>query len=240
MSKINPAVKAFTVLICGLLISFSYSVLLNSILIGVCLMLLLLSGVRPLSILKILLPATLAAASLFFAALMHPGAPLASHESSSLNFGVMSSSMTSFSNAVQLALRIYAYAFLGMLFALTTDAEEFIYSLMQQCRLSPKFAYGVLAAYHLLPTLKREYATIRMAYKVKGCRVTPLSFSPVFSMLVNTMHWSENVAMAMESKGFDGTFNRTCYIKMSVHWYDYCFFMFFTSMVLIMLYTSFL
>ena len=232
MSKINPSVKAFTVLVCGLLISFSYSARLNGLLILVCLALLAGSRVRMASVVKILIPATLAAASLFFAALLHtgnaPGAPV----TGSLNFGVMSYSMTSVSNAFQLALRIYAYAFLGMLFALTTDSEEFIYSLMQQCRLSPKFAYGVLAAYHLLPTIQREYASIRMAYKVKGYRITPLSFNPIFSMLVNTMHWSENVAMAMESKGFDGTKNRTYSIKMAVQWYDYCFFILFTSMVI--------
>lgn len=232
MSKINPSIKAITVLISGLLISFSYSALLNSLIIAACLILLLCSKVRISSVFKILLPATLAAVSLFFAALMHTGGAPDGHVSGSLNFGVMSYSMTSVSNAVQLALRIYAYTFLGMLFALTTDAEEFIYSLMQQCRLSPKFAYGVLAAYHLLPTIQREYSNIRMAYKVKGCRITPLSFKPIFSMLVNTMHWSENVAMAMESKGFDGNKNRTYYIKMAVQWYDYCFFFLFTTVVL--------
>lgn len=234
MLKINPSIKAATVLIGALLISFSYSPLLNSIIIGVCLMLLLVSKVRITSILKILIPATLAAASLFFAALMHTNGSMAEHASGSLNFGVMSYSISSFYNAVQLALRIYAYAFLGMLFALTTDAEEFIYSLMQQCRLSPKFAYGVLAAYHLLPTIQREYASIRMAYKVKGCRISPLSFKPIFSMLVNTMHWSEHVAMAMESKGFDGSINRTYSIQMSVRWYDLCFFILFTAMIVIL------
>lgn len=142
MLKINPSIKAATVLIGALLISFSYSPLLNSIIIGVCLMLLLVSKVRITSILKILIPATLAAASLFFAALMHTNGSMAEHASGSLNFGVMSYSISSFYNAVQLALRIYAYAFLGMLFALTTDAEEFIYSLMQQCRLSPSSHMG--------------------------------------------------------------------------------------------------
>lgn len=234
MSRINPSVKAIAVLFSGLLLSFSYSARLNTTIIGVCLILLLFSKVRPTSILKILLPATLAAASLFFAALMHTGNAPVSHVSGSLNFGVMSYSMTSLYNAVQLALRIYAYAFLGMLFALTTDAEKFIYSLMHQCRLSPRFAYGALAAYHLLPTLRREYASIRLAYKVKGYHISPLSLRPIFSMLVNTMHWSEDVAMAMESKGFDGTTGRTCYIRMTVHWYDLCFFILFTGMVLLL------
>lgn len=238
MSKINPSVKALTVLVSGLLLSFSYSVLLNSVVIGVCLILLLVSKVRVTSILKVLLPATLAAVSLFFAALLHtsqaPAASVPVSVTESLNFGVMSYSMTSLYNAVQLALRIYAYAFSGMLFALTTDAEEFVYSLMQQCRLSPKFAYGVLAAYHLLPTVKREYASVRMAYRVKGYRVGPLSLRPIFTMLVNTMHWSEDVAMAMESKGFDGTTDRTCYTQMSIHWYDLCFLGLFVGMVLMM------
>lgn len=224
MRKINPAVKALTVLCSGLILSFTYALSLNLFVIVSCLLLLAFSRVNWKTVWKIFLPATLAAASLFFAALFHTGrGAVPAVGAGSLNFGVMSANVTSVSNAVTLSMRIYAYAALGMLFALTTDSEEFIYSLMHQFRLPPKFAYGVLAAYHLLPTMKREYASIRLAYKVKGCAVSPFSLKPVFSMLVNTMHWSENVAMAMESKGFCEDGKRSFYVVTGVKWTDLAF-----------------
>ena len=40
---------------------------------------------------------------------------------------------------------------------------------------------------------------------------------PVFTMLVNSVRWSESVAMAMESKGFCGTASRTYYTVPKVH-----------------------
>ena len=43
---------------------------------------------------------------------------------------------------------------------------------------------------------------------------------PVFTMLVNSVRWSESIAMAMESKGFCGEAPRTYYTVPRVHWYD--------------------
>lgn len=222
MERLNPFLKAVTVTLAGIIISFSYSVAANGgVILAGLILLVFFSKARLSSMLKIMIPATLAAGSLFFSVLFHSGGEEVL--SGSMNFGVMSYSMTSLTTAVQLALRIYAYTMLGMLFALTTDAEEFVYSLMHQCRLSPKFAYGVLASFHLLPLVKREYATVRLAYRARGYKVSPLSLRPVFTLLVNTMHWSENIAMAMEAKGFDSDGRRTYYQMTYVRWYDWVF-----------------
>ena len=59
--------------------------------------------------------------------------------------------------ALQLATRLLAYAGLGMLFALSTSGEFFIASLLHQCHLPPRFAYGILAAFHLMPGMVREF-----------------------------------------------------------------------------------
>ena len=40
------------------------------------------------------------------------------------------------------------------------------------------------------------------------------------TMLVNSVRWSESIAMAMESKGFCGEAPRTYYTVPRVHWYD--------------------
>jgi len=222
MERLNPFLKAITVVIAGILLSFSHSAVLNgAVFFSGLLLLLVASKAKIWQIAKIMIPATLAALSLFFSVLWSGGNTEALARS--LDFAVMSRQMTSFGTALQLGLRIYAYAILGMLFALTTDAEEFVYSLMHQCRLAPKFAYGVLSAFHLVPVVKREYETVKLAYKARGYKVSPLSLRPVFTLLVNTMHWSESIAMAMEAKGFDGDGKRTYYHDIKISWYDILF-----------------
>lgn len=221
MRKINPSVKAATILLCGLIISFSYSVKWNGILLLVCLISLLFSRVSVKKMLSILLPATLAAASVFMAFLVHGEGEAVVIAEGSKNFLQVSAGAGKLSDAMALGMRIYAYAMLGMLFSFTTDSKDFMYSLMQQCRLSPKFAYGVLAAFHLLPMIRREYSQVRLAYRVRGYRLYPWSLKPAYSALVNAMHWAENIAMAMESKGFEENQERTYYRRIMVRPVDF-------------------
>lgn len=72
--------------------------------------------------------------------------------------------------ALQLATRLLAYAGLGILFALSTEGDFFIASLLHQCHLPPKFAYGILAAFHLMPGMAREYAQVRTAFAARGLK----------------------------------------------------------------------
>lgn len=237
MEKLNPFLKGATILICGLILSFSYSVMLNCCIIIVCLILMLFfSKTKVSSVFKIMIPALIAAVSIFFTGLLYTNNNTLDAATVSklgnLNFEVMSYSMTSSYNAVQLASRILAFAGLGVLFALTTNAEEFVKSLMHQCKLAPKYAYGVLAAFHLLPGIKEEFGNVKMAFKVRGINVSPFSIKPIFAMLVNITYWSENVAMAMESKGFNGDGKRTFYTVTYIKWFDWCFFSAMISMII--------
>lgn len=218
MKQINPSVKVITILVSALIISFSPSVLWNAIIIAICFVSLLASRCLSRKVLNVLLPATLAALSIFMAMLLHGSNSEEVFESSG-NFLVVSSSASNMNDAMAVALRIYAYAFLGMLFSFTTNPQAFIYSLMQQGHLDAKFAYGVLAAWNLLPMIKREYGQIKLALEIRGLKTW--SAKPLFTALVNAMHWAENVAMAMESKGFDENADRTYYIKLSVRYYDF-------------------
>lgn len=220
MRKINPSVKVIVILLSALIISFSPSVFWNVVIIALCFISLLLSGCLSRKVLNVLLPATLASLSIFTALLLRGGGGEEVFESSG-NFLVVSSSASNIEDALAVALRIYVYAFLGMLFSFTTDPQAFVYSLMQQCRLDAKFAYGVLAAWNLLPMIKREYDQTKLAILVRGVKLCPWSMKPLFTALVNALHWAENVAMAMESKGFDGNEARTYYIKLQVRYYDF-------------------
>ena len=121
--------------------------------------------------------------------------------------------------------KIIAYAGLGILFALTTDGEEFIASLIHQCKLPPKFAYGIIAAVNIMPHMLNELENVRLAYKVRGIKAGYFSPKVLFTMLVNSVRWSESLALAMESKGFSqaGERNRTYYSVTKIHYYDFIF-----------------
>lgn len=220
MNRWNPFYKALAILIAGVLLSFSYSVLLNLLLFAVCMALILAFPQKSRKQLAwIMIPVSIAAVSLFMTGFLHPASGTGTKEAakdagttfSSYNFSAMTAAAGSLYNALQLASRVLGFAGLGLLFAFTTDGEEFILSLMQQGHVKPKFAYGILAAFHLMPDIKREYSAAKLAYRVRGIRLPVFSLKPLFASMVNCIHWSENLAMAMESKGFDGDGGRTAY-----------------------------
>lgn len=227
MESLNPSLKALTVLLCALLLSFTYTLSVNLTVLGICAMLLLLCSRASLGrMVRILLPAVLAAVSIFFTGLVFGSAATdtaATVSPSTLEFGVLSYSLDSLELALQLATRLLAYAFLGILFSLTTDGEDFVRSLMAQAHLKASYAYGVLAALHLIPRLHQEFRAVQRAYRARGIVIHALSFGPVFSTLVTTIQWAEKVSMAMESKGFDGNAPRTCYRQIAVHARDWIF-----------------
>lgn len=228
LENLNPSVKAGTVLISVILLSFQYNVALNmTVFLFSILLLLIFSEARISSLAKILIPACIAAFGMFMMGLYYSkGNSLTSAEVSELStlpYMVRATMSTNFYSALQLGSRILSYAGLGILFALSTDGEMFIRSLMHQCHLSPKFAYGILASFHLMPSMVREFGQARLALRTRGMNVGIFSLKPIFSMLVNSVRWSESLAMAMESKGFAGNESRTFYQVPHTHWYDWTF-----------------
>ncbi|MDO4483623.1 MAG: energy-coupling factor transporter transmembrane component T [Clostridia bacterium] len=225
LERLNPSVKAGTVLICVLLLSFQYITLLNTAVLAVCLLLLVFfSDARLKSIAALMAPALVAAFGLFMLGLYYAKDGAVTSDLSSLDsipFALRAAMSRNLETALQLSTRLMAYAGLGILFALTTRGEDFVISLMHQCRLSPKFAYGILAAFHLMPGMVREYRQVQLAFAARGIKTGPVSVKVIFAMLVNCVRWSESVAMAMESKGFTGTWARTHYTVPRIRWYDW-------------------
>lgn len=226
LEKWNPCIKAVTILVSVIMLSFAYVIPLNLLVFGISLVLLIFfSDAKIKNILAILAPAMIAAFGLFMMGLYYArGNSITSVEMESLSavpYAVRAAMSQNLETALQLSTRLLAYAGMGIFFALSTDGELFIYSLMHQCRLSPKFAYGILAAFHLMPNMVREYKNVRIAFRVRGVHAGILSLKPMFTMLVNSVRWSESVSMAMESKGFCPDAPRTCYCVPKVHWYDW-------------------
>lgn len=228
LEKLNPAVKAATVLLAVVMLSFQYIITLNLCVFFISLMLLIFfSDAKLKRIMIILIPAFIAAFGLFMMGLYYAkGSTVMTEEISSVSslpFAVRAAASRNLETALQLSTRLLSYAGLGIFFALSTDGDAFVKSLIHQCHLSPRFAYGILAAFHLMPNMAKEFRAVRTAFEVRGIRTSFLSTKVIFTMLVNSVRWSECVAMAMESKGFSGERDRT-YLEVSrVRWYDILF-----------------
>ena len=215
LEKINPFIKVVTILVCAILMALTSTWKLNlAVLIAALLALLLLSNCKLSSLVKTFVPVILLAGAVFVSGMSY-GKSAA--QSASIY------DVASMDSALLLSTRILAYVGMGMVFALSTDQKEFIMSLMHQAHVKPKFAYGVLAAVNLIPTLRREWDEVNLAYRARKKRTGLLPIGPLFNTLVNGIRWSENVAMAMESKGFDGDGSRTFAITTRVRAGDICF-----------------
>jgi energy-coupling factor transport system permease protein len=115
-----------------------------------------------------------------------------------------------------IALRVLAIALPGVIVLAATDPVDLADSLVQQLRLSPRFAYGTLAALRLLPLLAQEWDVISMARRARGVDAggSPLAAlrlfaSQVLSLLVAAIRRGTRLATAMDARGFDSGLART-------------------------------
>ncbi|MEO8273907.1 MAG: energy-coupling factor transporter transmembrane component T [Chloroflexota bacterium] len=99
-----------------------------------------------------------------------------------------------------LAARIVAIVSVGAVFALTTDATRLIDSLVQLAGVSPRFAYGLLAAYQAVPRLADDLGTLRAARRLRGLR----EWHPrlLVGLLVRAIRHADQLSIAMDARGF--------------------------------------
>ena len=180
LEKINPFIKVVTILVCGILMALTSSWKLNlAVLIAALLALLLLSNCKLSSLVKTFVPVILLAGAVFVSGMSY-GKSAA--QSASIY------DVASMDSALLLSTRILAYVGMGMVFALSTDQKEFIMSLMHQAHVKPKFAYGVLAAVNLIPTLRREWDEVNLAWKPHVCHHNAGSCRRY--LLCRALHWT--------------------------------------------------
>lgn len=118
--------------------------------------------------------------------------------------------------AATVAVRLAGVALPGLYFVATTDPVDLADSLVQQWRASPRFAYGALAAFRLLPLLGQEWRTIAAARRARGVdagrdpvRALRLFGSQVFTLLVVAIRRGTRLATAMDARGFDAGVERS-------------------------------
>ena len=119
---------------------------------------------------------------------------------------------------VAIACRVIAIASVGAVFSLTTDPTRLVDSLVQQARVSPRFAYGALAAYGAIPRFGEDLATLRQARRVRGLRG---GWHPglLIGVLVLAIRHGDRMALAMDARAF-GSGRRTFYRPIAWSWLD--------------------
>lgn len=123
-----------------------------------------------------------------------------------------------------LVSRLYVYVTAGACVSFTTSALKLVQSLEQNFRLPAKFVYGLLAALNLIPRIKREVRTIRIAGQMRGITLHWWSPRLYFKAILAASQWADQLAQAMETHGFVEGRPRTFAHRIVVSKRDWFFF----------------
>jgi energy-coupling factor transporter transmembrane protein EcfT len=220
MRSLNPAIKFVSLLIPTFFLAAKPDPLINFAVFLLCLLLTVVSKVKAKTLIGLYIPIFIMAFGMFMTGFKFTSAEALPINAAALNIG-------SFAlwNGLIFSSRVLAYASLGLLFALTTDKIEMIHSFAKQFHLPQIFAYGLLAAWGVFPHMAEEYRRSRSAFNARGEH--PMAFSPALlrPLLVKSVQWSEELSIAMESKGFDSNAKRTQFNPPQIHFRDIMFFM---------------
>jgi energy-coupling factor transport system permease protein len=112
-------------------------------------------------------------------------------------------------NGAGLGVRLLAIVLAGLLATATTQPTDMADALVQQLRVSPRFAVGALAALRLMPILSREWQVLAMARRARGVDAgrSPIAAARLFAsqllaILVTAIRRGTRMALAMEARGF--------------------------------------
>lgn len=230
LESINPAIKAITVCITGILLAFLYDPVTPFIyLVFTIIITFTLSSISIKRWLLLFTPFVFLSLGFAWMTMLYTGDKFSGGEVvfAFWWFEVTSDTMMV---AMSLALRSLCFTALSFMFVLTTDSTRFMLSLMQQLKLPPNLTYGILAGYRFLPTFRHEFVVLRQAHRIrgvgkpKGVKERLLQFKRyLIPLMANAIRKAERVAIAMESKGFTGSTDRTHYERLTVKRRDWLF-----------------
>lgn len=122
--------------------------------------------------------------------------------------------------------RVLACGMVSALFALTTDPGRLVRALMSHLRLPAAFGFALLQAMHIVPDLRRELLTLRMARAMRRgrkMRRIPGSgeiLSLAIPLLAFAIRRATRAAIAMEARGLCPGRHRTHLAQAPVGWVD--------------------
>ena len=200
----NPGMKLFLVILIALEISFTENLVVNLILIAVSFIYIIFQKISFKAFLALIFVPLLPAVAMFVSQLMYGTA--------GIGFAWI------------LFTRIYAYVFLGATFTLTSNITDLALALEQDFRLPSKFAYGVLAAFNLVPKIRQQVKIIKTSALMRGEVLHVWSAKLSFKAILSSIQWSQNLAEAMTSHGFVEDAPRTHYKVIKITWQDWSLF----------------
>ncbi|MGM7703408.1 energy-coupling factor transporter transmembrane component T family protein [Pseudalkalibacillus sp. Hm43] len=166
-------------------------------------------------------------------------------ETTWFKFGLIHITEESFYRGIHLGFRALIFATLGLTFTLTTRPVNLFYSLMQQAKLKPKYAYSFMAGMRLIPIMIEEFFTIRNAMRVRGVQqqrgIRSFFFKlksysiPLLSQSIRRAH---RIAVAMEAKRFSDATKRTFYYQIGYSKTDGLFILSFVALILLSYYSA--
>jgi energy-coupling factor transport system permease protein len=158
--------------------------------------------------------------ALFYAA---PAQPVAS-------WGPLVLSREGIAYGLAIMFRLLAIFVISLMFTLTTDSTAFLQALVQRAHVSPRFGYGIIAAYRFVPLFDGQLASIRAAHRVRGVKSGggPATqyrrlVGHMVPLLAGGIRHAERVALAMDARGFGASSVRTYYRRSMFGWRDAAF-----------------
>lgn len=212
----NPGMKLLLVMLIALEISFTQSLIVNIILITISFLYILTQHVSMKALFGIILWPLFPAVGLFVSQWLYGSA--------GIHFAWI------------LFTRIYAYVFLGATFTLTSSITDLSLTLEQDFHLPSKFAYGVLAAFNLMPKIAEEVRIIKTSALMRGEALHFWSPKLYFKSILSSIQWSQNLAEAMTSHGFVEDYERTHYKVIRITAIDWALFVVLLAAVQVLLF----
>jgi energy-coupling factor transport system permease protein len=239
LHEVNPSIKAFAVVISILILSLFFDPITPLVTILWSIMVTFIFGrVSFKKWLLLFAPFLFIAFIYVWSTMLFPR--LQAGDSVLWQWGFLTMTAEGFQRGISLGLRVLSFATLSIMFTLTTKPTDFLLSLMQQCKLPPKLAYGIMAGYRFLPLIKEEFQTLQNAHRVRGvarARTIPEKVKQlkryVIPLLAGAIRKAERTALAMESKGFTGEKNRIFFREIPVSRMDWFFFILMIGAVLL-------
>lgn len=141
-------------------------------------------------------------------------------------FGIIHITEESLMRGAHIFMRGFVLSLFGSLIIFTTRITDVFYSLMQQLKLPPKFAYAFMAGIRMVPIIFDEYLILRRTRIVRGALV-PRKYtkgltgfiSLIVTLLSQSIRRAFRLGTAMESKGFTNG-PRTYYYVTALTRYD--------------------
>ncbi len=236
LHRVNPSVKLILLFVLFIVVILIHNInILMNVTLGVLVLLLIWSGHPGKRMLLYTAPFVLVFVSTSTGMMM-----FGEGTTTWFHYGLIHITEESFFRGLHLGFRALNMAAAGLLFGLTTRPVSLFYSLMQQWKTPPKYAYSFLAAMRIFPLLLEDFQMLRHALKVRGARRSygirgfyETIRRYTIPLLAQSIRRAQRIAVAMEAKRFASEAKRTYYYSISYSAYDILFVAVFAAIIVL-------